>query len=578
MPWPYEKALVEKLHKCKKGSERHIREVGKLCCEWRDEWYKHIVRDIDRFFRRGYKKNKSRITAIFIIDAIVKAEQKAFDNKKLKFAKRFATVLPHMFEACALVKDDLKNLNLQLSVWTKKNIYDKKYINMLKDKVAKGSSGEAIVSNHTKKKKPTEKKINPSPLKAKTIIQKNETSNSDPRVQKKRVNKMQERINKNLLDATVNNTNLNLQLSDFTSKRNPKKRQAYPDPRYRSNEHENVPNHDHMMPQEEPTYSDSQYRSNSHVNVPSHDHMPQEEVPMDLDMSISPPVHVIKTISNNLSVGNQMYPPIQQPPPPNHGPRGGGVKRKLDDLHIHAGQPPRKKFKNDNDFILRDDVDGDDIDATQHVYSPDHHILICGESNFSFTLSLAQKISTGKNLISTCNQYVHDKAVSNEALCKELNVRTLVNIDSLRIDCLQKCITLNAGEKFDRIIFTFPTNGARSISCETIIQNGKLLGLEEETPDSKDELHGLYVKVLLKCLSGFLRPGGTIDVMARELKNRVDPFIRWEVNESMKELGLESKKMFIFRNGLADLFESPDLKESYSDGSVPCRLYVIEQD
>ena len=60
-----------------------------------------------------------------------------------------------------------------------------------------------------------------------------------------------------------------------------------------------------------------------------------------------------------------------------------------------------------------------------------------GESNFSFTLSLAQKITTGKNLISTCNQYVLDKAVSNEALCKELNVRTLVNIDSLRVACLQ---------------------------------------------------------------------------------------------------------------------------------------------
>jgi hypothetical protein len=67
------------------------------------------VRDIDRFFRRGYKKNKSRITAIFIIDAIVKAEQKAFDNKKLKFAKRFATVLPHMFEGNFFQKSSFCN-------------------------------------------------------------------------------------------------------------------------------------------------------------------------------------------------------------------------------------------------------------------------------------------------------------------------------------------------------------------------------------------------------------------------------------------------------------------------------------
>lgn len=349
--------------------------------------------------------------------------------------------------------------------------------------------------------------------------------------------------------------------------------QAYPDPRYRSNEHVNVPNHIHM-PQEEPTYSDPRYRSNEHVNVPAHDHMPQEEVPMDLDMSASP--SVIKTISDNLATGNQMYPQIQQPPPPNHhqiGSQGGGVKRKLDDPHTHHEGPPRKKFKNANEFILRDGVDD-----TQQVYSSEHNILICGESNFSFTLSLAQKITTGKNLISTCNQYVLDKAVSNEALCKELNVRTLVNIDSLRVACLQKCITLNAGKKFDRIIFTFPSNGAKSIVCEKILQNGKLLGLDEEPPESRDELHGLYVKVLLKCLSGFLRPGGTIDVIAREPRKRIDPFERWEVNESLKELKLIASKMFIFDNGLADMFQCPDLKETYSDGSVPCRLYVIEQE
>ena len=84
--------------------------------------------------------------------------------------------------------------------------------------------------------------------------------------------------------------------------------------------------------------------------------------------------------------------------------------------------------------------------------------LFIGEGNFSFSLSIAEKIANKSNIIATCfekEKDLSDFAISNINKLKSFRININFEIDATEINQTFR------GYQFDNIIFNFPNTGSR---------------------------------------------------------------------------------------------------------------------
>ncbi|KAJ8754828.1 hypothetical protein K2173_015340 [Erythroxylum novogranatense] len=94
-------------------------------------------------------------------------------------------------------------------------------------------------------------------------------------------------------------------------------------------------------------------------------------------------------------------------------------------------------------------------------YSSDHRILLVGEGDFSFSLSLAVSFGSGSNIVATSRDTLgalikkYKKVESNLETLKYLGASVLHGVDATQ---MQRHESLRM-HKFDRIVFNFPHAG-----------------------------------------------------------------------------------------------------------------------
>ncbi|KAJ8755002.1 hypothetical protein K2173_015514 [Erythroxylum novogranatense] len=112
-------------------------------------------------------------------------------------------------------------------------------------------------------------------------------------------------------------------------------------------------------------------------------------------------------------------------------------------------------------------------------YSSDHRILLVGEGDFSFSLSLAVSFGSGSNIVATSRDTLgalikkYKKVESNLETLKYLGASVLHGVDATQ---MQRHESLRM-HKFDRIVFNFPHAGfhGREDNPDMIERHRKLL-------------------------------------------------------------------------------------------------------
>ncbi|CAN0922852.1 Heavy metal-associated isoprenylated plant protein 41 [Linum grandiflorum] len=153
--------------------------------------------------------------------------------------------------------------------------------------------------------------------------------------------------------------------------------------------------------------------------------------------------------------------------------------------------------------------DVDHRSATQ--YSPEHDILLVGDGDLSFSLSLARTFGSADNIVATSledKQELMKKYKDAESNIEELKAyggQVIHGVDATKMRFRNELRL----RKFDRIIFNFPHVGfhAREDSPTMIRENSKL------------------VQGFFKNASGMLRPHGEIHVTHKTGK----PFCCWNI-------------------------------------------------
>nr|XP_043621498.1 heavy metal-associated isoprenylated plant protein 41-like [Erigeron canadensis] len=162
-------------------------------------------------------------------------------------------------------------------------------------------------------------------------------------------------------------------------------------------------------------------------------------------------------------------------------------------------------------------------------YSSDHRILLVGEGDFSFSLSLALAFGDVSNIVATSfDSYdavikKYKGAKTNMEILRSLGAQLLHEVDALQMNLhkdLQK-------QKFDRIIFNFPHAG--------------FLGLEDD--QQVIMIHRILVCGFLKNASEMLHPKGEIHVTHKTS----DPFHLWNIEELATQNSLTLLERVNFR-------------------------------
>ncbi|XP_020255312.1 heavy metal-associated isoprenylated plant protein 41-like [Asparagus officinalis] len=146
-------------------------------------------------------------------------------------------------------------------------------------------------------------------------------------------------------------------------------------------------------------------------------------------------------------------------------------------------------------------------------YSSIHQILIVGDGDFSFSLSLAYAFGSAFNIVATSkDSYVsvlkkYKRAKSNLQCLKELGATILHGVDATKM----KYHTELRMQKFDRIVFNFPHAGFKGKEDNMRVMN----------------LHKKLVNGFFKNASRMLRPYGEVHV-----SHKVEhPFHKWNLEE-----------------------------------------------
>nr|XP_043622631.1 uncharacterized protein LOC122594228 [Erigeron canadensis] len=146
-------------------------------------------------------------------------------------------------------------------------------------------------------------------------------------------------------------------------------------------------------------------------------------------------------------------------------------------------------------------------------YSSDHRILLVGEGDFSFSLSLGMAFGDASNIVATSLDS-HDVLIKKYKEAKT-NLETLHSLGAQllhEVDALQmKLHTDLQMQKFDRIIYNFPHAG--------------FLGREDD--QQVIMMHRNLVSGFFKNASGMLQPKGEVHVTHKTS----EPFHLWNIEE-----------------------------------------------
>ncbi|PIA56162.1 hypothetical protein AQUCO_00700485v1 [Aquilegia coerulea] len=186
-----------------------------------------------------------------------------------------------------------------------------------------------------------------------------------------------------------------------------------------------------------------------------------------------------------------------------------------------------------NPIVVEDDEEEEEEEDEDEVkwlkyYSSNHQILLVGEGDFSFSLSLANYFGSASNIVSTSRD-LHDIVVkmysngkSNLENLKKLGAIIIHGVDATKM----KLHTDLRARKFDRIIYNFPHAGFH--------------GKEDQVkPILK---HRALVKSFFRNASSMLRPDGEVHVNHKTTA----PFNLWGIEElaSDHRLGLIERVEF----------------------------------
>ncbi|XP_022717874.1 heavy metal-associated isoprenylated plant protein 41-like [Durio zibethinus] len=166
-----------------------------------------------------------------------------------------------------------------------------------------------------------------------------------------------------------------------------------------------------------------------------------------------------------------------------------------------------------NEMGIDETGDRDEEEKWATHYSSNHQILLVGEGDFSFSLSLANAFGSASNICaSSLDSYdvlikKYKKAKSNLENLEKLGASLLYKVDATKM----KLHTDLAKRKFDRIIFNFPHAG--------------FYGKEDNV--HMIQMHGDIVQGFFRNARGMLRPYGEIHVSH---KNKA-PFCNWNLEE-----------------------------------------------
>ncbi|XVF70950.1 hypothetical protein PTKIN_Ptkin11bG0203500 [Pterospermum kingtungense] len=173
-----------------------------------------------------------------------------------------------------------------------------------------------------------------------------------------------------------------------------------------------------------------------------------------------------------------------------------------------ATKEPRNEMGSD------ENAETDEEEKWVTHYSSNHQILLVGEGDFSFSLSLANAFGSASNICASSKDSYdvlikkYKKAKSNLKNLEKLGASLLHEVDATKM----KRHTDLAKRKFDRIIFNFPHAG--------------FCGKREDDADMI-QMHRNLVQRFFMNARGMLRANGEIHV-----NHKInDPFCRWNLEE-----------------------------------------------
>ncbi|WVY94448.1 hypothetical protein V8G54_033536 [Vigna mungo] len=177
-------------------------------------------------------------------------------------------------------------------------------------------------------------------------------------------------------------------------------------------------------------------------------------------------------------------------------------------LHFHF-QNNMKESKTQQWQTIQEDEE-DNVKWVTH-YSSHHQILLVGEGDFSFSLSLARSFGSAANIVaSSLNSYdnvtkMYKKAKSNLDELHKLGAFLLHGVDATKMK-LHPDLKIR---RFDRVIFNFPHAGFHG----------------REDSSSLIKMHKALVHGFLNNASRMLRANGEIHISHKTTK----PFSYWDI-------------------------------------------------
>ncbi|KAI3769111.1 hypothetical protein L6452_00210 [Arctium lappa] len=185
-------------------------------------------------------------------------------------------------------------------------------------------------------------------------------------------------------------------------------------------------------------------------------------------------------------------------------------------------------------------------------YSSNHQILLVGEGDFSFALSLAISFRSGFNIVaSSIDSYdvvikKYNRAKTNLDLLHSLGARLLYDVDARTM----KLHTDLHVRKFDRIVYNFPHAGF----------------FGKESNDGVIMMHRNLVCSFLKNASRMLRPNGEVHVSHKTKF----PFDCWNIVELASQSRLALLECVEFK-----LEDYPGYNNKRGDGSRSDELFPL---
>merc|ERR1712048_1274876 len=127
----HEKVLFRALKKARKPTASKIHKVVDIISA-NKQHYKRIVKCMSKFFEKGYKTDQSRISFIYIVDAITKWEKK--HDSSGNFAKEIKKHLTFWVQTAMIVEEglDYEKIMKVINIWDQRKIFGQVYIKRLK--------------------------------------------------------------------------------------------------------------------------------------------------------------------------------------------------------------------------------------------------------------------------------------------------------------------------------------------------------------------------------------------------------------------------------------------------------------